>query len=390
MDTLLPLDQFSFAGGVTPDRLRDFLVHCYRHGVSDIHLQSGGPLIVGHHGRMIRCSPFTLDHPTLLYLTDRIFSPDIKALIQRGTGADRSLQLEGNSDGRFGLQRGERLRFRANFTQATIRGLSTAAAVTLRIINNHIPDLSDMGLPEDLFRALAALPHEGIGLICGPTGSGKSTLLTATYQHHGRTSPHCKIVTYEDPVEALLGGNDWVLQPQQCEVGKDVPSFAAGLRLSMRQAPTIIGIGEIRDGETVEGMVNCALSGHLCLGTEHAFSPGHAFSRSVRMLPSDNREPLAWDMLELLQFIIVQRLIPTTDGRRQAVREYILFDESVRSQLRQHAWNQWPSVLNDMLTRNGARIADDAWSLYQEGRITEATATEYIGFQEFTRRKKHG
>ncbi|NGA78914.1 Flp pilus assembly complex ATPase component, partial [Escherichia coli] len=171
--------------------------------MSDIHLQSGGPLIVGHHGRMIRCSPFTLDHPTLLYLTDQIFSPDIKALIQRGTGADRSLQLEGNSDSRFGLQRGERLRFRANFTQATIRGLSTAAAVTLRIINNHIPDLSDMGLPEDLFRALAALPHEGIGLICGPTGSGKSTLLTATYQHHGRTSPHCKIVTYEDPVEAL-------------------------------------------------------------------------------------------------------------------------------------------------------------------------------------------
>lgn len=108
MDTLLPLEQFSFAGGVTPDRLRGFLVHCYRHGVSDIHLQSGGPLIVGHHGRMIRCSPFTLDHPTLLYLTDQIFSPDIKALIQRGTGADRSLQLEGNSDGRFGLQRGGR------------------------------------------------------------------------------------------------------------------------------------------------------------------------------------------------------------------------------------------------------------------------------------------
>ncbi|HFV4884907.1 TPA: plasmid transfer ATPase TraJ, partial [Escherichia coli] len=99
MDTLLPLDQFSFAGGVTPDKLRGFLVHCYRHGVSDIHLQSGGPLIVGHHGRMIRCSPFTLDHPTLLYLTDQIFSPDIKALIQRGTGADRSLQLEGSSDG---------------------------------------------------------------------------------------------------------------------------------------------------------------------------------------------------------------------------------------------------------------------------------------------------
>ncbi|MFO6428218.1 ATPase, T2SS/T4P/T4SS family [Escherichia coli] len=74
-----------------------------------------------------------------------------------------------------------------------------------------------MELPEDLFRALAAPSHEGIGLICGPTGSGKSTLLTATYQHHGRTSPHCKIVTYRNPVEALLRGGQRYAAPSSAK-----------------------------------------------------------------------------------------------------------------------------------------------------------------------------
>ncbi|WP_366539125.1 ATPase, T2SS/T4P/T4SS family [Salmonella enterica] len=92
----------------------------------------------------------------------------------------------------------------------------------------------------------------------GPTGSGKTTLLTSVYQHHGETTPDCKVTTYEDPIEGLLGGPNWLLQPQQCEIGRDVPTYAEGLRLSMRQAPTIIGIGEVRDSETVEGMVKRA------------------------------------------------------------------------------------------------------------------------------------
>ncbi|EBP7214862.1 plasmid transfer ATPase TraJ, partial [Salmonella enterica] len=281
------LDKFDFSAGLTPDVFRAFFVHCYRHGVSDIHLQSGGPLVLGHHGRKIRASAFTLDHSTLLLLIDSLFSPLVKARIQAGKGDDAALQLEGDSQQRYGLERGERIRFRANFTQATIRGLSTAIAVTLRVINNQIPALNSLGLPDPLYQTLAHLPVEGIGLIVGPTGSGKTTLLTSVYQHHGETTPDCKVTTYEDPIEGLLGGPNWLLQPQQCEIGRDVPTYAEGLRLSMRQAPTIIGIGEVRDSETVEGMVSAALSGHLCLGTEHAFSAGHAFARSIRMLPAE-------------------------------------------------------------------------------------------------------
>ncbi|EDN1973148.1 plasmid transfer ATPase TraJ [Salmonella enterica] len=337
----------------------------------------------------MRASAFTLDHSTLLLLIDSLFSPLVKARIQAGKGDDAALQLEGDSQQRYGLERGERIRFRANFTQATIRGLNTAIAVTLRVINNQIPALNSLGLPDPLYQTLAHLPVEGIGLIVGPTGSGKTTLLTSVYQHHGETTPDCKVTTYEDPIEGLLGGPNWLLQPQQCEIGRDVPTYAEGLRLSMRQAPTIIGIGEVRDSETVEGMVSAALSGHLCLGTEHAFSAGHVFARSIRMLPAENREPLAHDMLELMRFIVMQRLVPTTDGRRCAIQEYVLFDDELRESLRRHEYTQWATVLNKDLAAQEARISDLVWKKYQENRVSEETVRSYLGNSEFIKRRQH-
>lgn len=346
------------------------------------------PLVLGHHGRKIRASAFTLDHSSLLLLIDFLFSPLVKARIQGGKGDDAALQLEGDSQQRYGLERGERIRFRANFTQATIRGVNTAIAVTLRVINNHIPALNSLGLPDPLYQTLAHLPVEGIGLVVGPTGSGKTTLLSSVYQHHGETDLNSKVTTYEDPVETLLGGPNWLLQPQQCEIGRDVPSYAEGLRLSMRQAPTIIGIGEVRDGETTEGMVSSALSGHLCLGTEHAFSAGHAFARSIRMLPPENREPLAHDMLELMRFIVMQRLVPTTDGRRRAIQEYVLFDDELRESLRQHEYTQWASLLTRDLARREARISDHVWKMYREESVTEDIARSYIGASEFIKRSQ--
>ncbi|EAB6707544.1 plasmid transfer ATPase TraJ [Salmonella enterica subsp. enterica] len=382
------LDKFDFSAGLTPDVFRAFFVHCYRHGVSDIHLQSNAPLVLGHHGRKIRASAFTLDHSSLLLLIDFLFSPLVKARIQGGKGDDAALQLEGDSQQRYGLERGERIRFRANFTQATIRGVNTAIAVTLRVINNHIPALNSLGLPDPLYQTLAHLPVEGIGLVVGPTGSGKTTLLSSVYQHHGETDLNSKVTTYEDPVETLLGGPNWLLQPQQCEIGRDVPSYAEGLRLSMRQAPTIIGIGEVRDGETTEGMVSSALSGHLCLGTEHAFSAGHAFARSIRMLSPENREPLAHDMLELMRFIVMQRLVPTTDGRQRALQEYVLFDDELRESLRQHEYTQWASLLTRDLARREARISDHVWKMYREESVTEDIARSYIGASEFIKRSQ--
>lgn len=383
---MLPLDKFDFSRGVTADTFRAFLVHCYRHNVSDVHLQSGGPLIVDCHGRKMVTSQFRLEHATLVRLVDEIYSPDIKALVQGGRGADRALQLEGDSNQRYGLQRGERVRFRSNFVQATIGALNTAMAVTSRIIPSAILPLASMALPEDLFHSL--LPQDGIGLVCGPTGSGKSTLLAATYQHYGQTHPDGKLVTNEDPVEYLLGGPEWVLQPQQCEIGRDIPSFADGIRLAMRQAMNVIGVGEIRDLLTLQAALACAQTGHLALSTLHAFSPGHALSRCVLMAPADAREQTAFDLLDALRYVVVQRLLPTTDGRRQAVREYVLFDDSFRERLVCEHFTRWPALINATLREQGTRIADQAWRLFAAGRIDARVAQDAMGWAEFSRLRR--
>jgi defect-in-organelle-trafficking protein DotB len=380
------LENFDFSGGITADKLRSFFVHCYRHNVSDIHLQSGGPVIVDCHGRKLIASKFSFDHSTLVRMVDEIYSPEIKALVQSGRGADRALQLEGDNNSRYSLERGERVRFRTNFIQATVGQITTAMCLTLRIIPTIIPNIDSLGLEDDLRHSL--LPLDGIGLVCGPTGSGKSTLLASTYQHYGETNPNGKVTTYEDPVEYVLGGPKWVLKPQQAEIGRDVQNFAEGLRLSLRQAPTVIGVGEIRDLETLQAGIACAQSGHTTLSTLHAFSPGHAFARCIRMSSSDSREQTAFELLDALRYVVVQRLLPTTDGKRQAVREYVLFDEDWRHKLALEHFSRWPEMINNSLRENESRISDQAWRLFCAGRIDEWIAQDLMGWRELSEKRR--
>lgn len=376
------LEKFDFStGGMNADNLREFFTHCYRHNVSDIHLQSGQPIVLDHYGRKVIATQFNMPPSKLIHLIDEIYSPDVKSMVQGGRSIDRALQLEGDHNNRFGLARGERLRFRTNFIQATIGSLSTAMGVTLRVIPSAIPSLEDMGLPADLRRSL--LPRKGLGLVCGQTGSGKSTLLASVYQHYGETHPHSKLVTYEDPVEYLFGGPQWILKPQQSEINRDVPSFAEGLRASLRQAPTLIGVGEIRDLETLQAAVACAQSGHLTMSTLHSSSPGHAFSRCIRMVPSDTREQTAYDLLDELRFIVQQSLIPTTDGKRKAVREYVIFDEDWRHRLGEHHFSRWPEMINAFLKERQERMVDRVWELFVTGQVEASVAEEFIGWREF-------
>ncbi|EFG2810537.1 Flp pilus assembly complex ATPase component TadA, partial [Salmonella enterica subsp. enterica serovar Typhimurium] len=109
----------------------------------------------------------------------------------------------------------------------------------------------------------------GLGFVCGETGSGKSTLCSALYRYIMDNFPDAKIVTYEDPVEYILGNENDLLPPHQAEIGRDVVSFAAGLRSAVRRNPEIIGVGEIRDNETADAAVQAGNTGHYCLSTMH-------------------------------------------------------------------------------------------------------------------------
>lgn len=381
---MLPAFDFHKHGGITGDALRSFLVHCSRNNVSDIFLQGGGPLVVDLYGRKVRASEFRIEPPQLARLMDDVFSEQIKGDLKSGKGVDRALQLTGDIYNRYGLGRGERLRFRCNFVQATIGDYDMVPALTLRTIPTVIPQLESLGLEDDLFPAL--LPHKGIGLVVGETGSGKSTLLAAIYQYCAQHYPDRKIVTAEDPIEFLLNFPDVILMPEQSQIGRDVASFAEHLRLSLRRAPGVIGVGEIRDLETLYGAVMNGQSGHLCLSTMHTDSPGETIPRALMLVPTELREAMAHNLLSNLQYIIAQRLLRTTDGKRQAVREYLVFDDDVREELGRLDHTRWRDWIDNHLSERKARMSDKAWALYQQGRISQHELLTVITRRELERR----
>lgn len=385
-ENTFPAFSFHQHGGVTASAMATFLVHCARHNVSDIFLQGGGPAVVSRYGRLIRATEFPIEPAILNRITEELFSPDIPGTLRGGNGVDRAMTLNGDINQRYGLARGEKQRFRANFVQAHIGRYENAPAITLRVINAVIPSLDSLGLEHDLYEAL--LPHDGLGLVCGETGSGKSTLLASVYQHCQLSEPDRKIVTLEDPVEYLLEHPDAILMPEQQQIGVDIGSFAEGLRYSLRRAPGLIGIGEIRDGATVSGAMANAESGHACLSTMHTATPGEAIPRALRMLPPEQREAGAFDLLRMLRYVVVQRLLRTTDGKRQAVRSYIVFDDTLRMALSRYPYQEWGARIDEKITERRGRIKDKAWQLYIEGRIDGTELLKVMSWKELAERQK--
>ncbi|HEB4876188.1 TPA: plasmid transfer ATPase TraJ [Kluyvera ascorbata F0526] len=364
------LKPFDFGGGLNADTLRGFMVWCARNHVSDIHLQGDNHFVVGRYGRLLRASPFVVADDTLAKLMDEVFTPELRPQVRGGVSVDRSIQLDGDMSGRWGLNRGERIRFRVNLLQGTAGRQDSTIAWTMRVIPSEIPSLEEMGLEKTLMANL--LPAKGMGLWGGITGSGKSTALAATYRHCLDTDPDRKVTTKEDPIEFILGRPGDVLPPLQSQVGKDIPDFATGIRADLRRAPSLIGVGEMRDRETIDAGIRAGQLGHLCLSTTHIDSPGEAFPRLLMEFPHESREAMAWSLLNVLQYVVVQTLLRTTDGRRTAVREFIIIDHELREKLGGMPWSQWGTHINAIIRLEKRRIVDQAWQLYCAGRIAES------------------
>jgi defect-in-organelle-trafficking protein DotB len=357
---------FDFSSGLNADTLRSFMVYCARNHVSDIHLQGDNHFVIGRYGRLLRASPFSVADDTMSKLMDDIFSPEMRPKVRGGISIDRALQLDGDANNRWSLDRGERVRFRVNLLQGTA-GRQKTIGWTMRVIPSEIPPLEGMGLEPELMENI--LPEKGLALWGGITGSGKSTALASTYRYCLDTYPDRKVTTKEDPIEFILGRPNDVLPPLQSQVGEDIPDFATGIRADLRRAPSVMGVGEMRDRETIDAGIRAGQLGHLCLSTTHIDSPGEVFARLLMEFPHESRDAMAWALLGVLQYVVVQTLLRTTDGKRTAVREYIVIDHALREKLGGMPWSQWGAHVNSIIRLEKRRIVDQAWRLCAEGRI---------------------
>ena len=200
--------------------------------------------------------------------------------------------------------------------------------LVFRTINTSIPKFEDLGLPAVLRDV--GMTKRGLVLFVGGTGSGKSTSLAAMIGYRNENS-HGHIVTIEDPVEYVHEHKNCIIT--QREVGVDTDSWEAALKNTLRQAPDVILIGEIRDRDTMEHAIAFAETGHLCMGTLHANNSNQAMDRIINFFPEERRPQLLMDLSLNLKAVISQRLLPLKQGKGRVVAVEVLLNSPLISDL---------------------------------------------------------
>ena len=244
-------------------------------------------------------------------------------------------------------------------------------SMVCRNIKLDIPLFEDLKLPEILLKVV--MEKRGLVLFVGGTGSGKSTSLAALIDHRNRNSSG-HIITIEDPVEYVHRHKKSIIN--QREVGVDTRSFHAALKNTLRQAPDVILIGEIRDRETMEHALAFADTGHLAISTLHANNANQALDRIINFFPEDRRPQLLNDLGNNLKAFVSQRLVKTVDGKRRAAVEVMLGTPTVRDLIKRNEFSELKEIMEK--SKNlGMQTFDQALiDLVHEGAIDEEEAVK--------------
>jgi twitching motility protein PilU len=315
---------------------------------SDLFITAGFPPAMKVDGKMtpVTTQPLTPQHTIEL----------ARAVMNDKQAAD----FEATKECNFAISPAGIGRFRVNaFMQQGRVGM------ILRTINVTIPDLDDLKLPPVLKDVV--MTKRGLVLFVGGTGSGKSTSMAAMIGYRNQNS-HGHIITIEDPVEYVHEHRNCVIT--QREVGVDTDSWESALKNTLRQAPDVILIGEIRDREVMEHAIAFAETGHLAMGTLHANNSNQALDRIINFFPEERRPQLLMDLSLNLKAIVSQRLIPLKEGKGRAAAIEILLNSPLIADL---IFKGDVHEIKEIMKKSrelGMQTFDQAlFDLYEEGRI---------------------
>lgn len=216
-----------------------------------------------------------------------------------------------------------------------------APAVAIRMLNDTIPTIDELGLPEH-FKNLALLPR-GLFLVTGPTGSGKSTTLAAMIDYINNNRA-CHILTFEDPIEYKHNNKRSMIN--QREIGVDVNSFAGALKSALREDPDVILVGEMRDLETTASAITAAETGHYVMSTLHTTGAAATVDRIIDQFPAGQQTQMRILLAQVLRGVITQTLIPKADGSgRVAAFEIMICNDAISNMIRENKCHQITSAL---------------------------------------------
>ena len=322
---------------------------------SDLYLSTGAPPSARFDG-------------TLKVLTDQPFKPgEVAAIAASIMDAEQRLEFDRELEMNLAISLPGIGRFRVNIFKQR-----NDVSIVARNIKLDIPRFEDLKLPPVLLETV--MLKQGLMLFVGATDCGKSTSLASLIDYRNRhSSGH--IITIEDPVEYIHRHKRSIIN--QREVGVDTRSFHAALKNTLRQAPDVVLIGEIRDRETMEHALAFADTGHLVISTLHAHNANQALDRIINFFPDERRTQLLHDLGNNLKAFVSQRLVRTRDGQRRAAVEVMLGTPTIADLIRRHEFDELKGIM-EKSANVGMQTFDGAlFALVAEGAIDEAQALKH-------------
>ena len=336
--------------------IEEILTAAKEAGASDVHLTVGIPPKMRVNGNLV-----TMDFPKMLP-ADTL---DVVLSIMTETQRDR-YEEKGEYDMSFAIP--NVARYRVNVFKQ--RG---SAALAFRVVATEIPSPEKLGVPEsvvDLYQR-----KRGLILVTGPTGSGKSTTLAAIIDKVN-SNRDAHIITLEDPIEYLHQHK--MSMVNQREIGLDSENYANALRAALREDPDVILVGEMRDFETISVAITAAETGHLVLSTLHTIGAASTIDRVIDVFPPHQQQQIRVQLSNVLEAVISQQLIPTSDGRgRCAAFEVMHANHAVRNLIREGKSHQLQSVMQTNRKIGMITMDDAILQLYYDGRIDRELAIQF-------------
>ncbi|TWC13283.1 MULTISPECIES: PilT/PilU family type 4a pilus ATPase [unclassified Pseudomonas] len=319
---------------------------------SDLYLSTGAPPSARFDG-------------VLKPLTDQPFKPGaVAAIAESIMDAEQRLEFDRELEMNLAISLAGVGRFRVNIFKQR-----NDVSIVARNIKLDIPRFEDLKLPAVLLETV--MLKQGLILFVGATDCGKSTSLAALIDYRNRHSTG-HIVTIEDPIEYIHRHKQSIIN--QREVGVDTRSFHAALKNTLRQAPDVVLIGEIRDRETMEHALAFADTGHLVISTLHAHNAHQALDRIINFFPEERRKQLLHDLSNNLKAFVSQRLVRTLDGQRRAAVEVMLGTPTIGDLIRRNQLDELKDIM-EKSAEFGMQTFDGAlYALVMEGAISEEEA----------------
>lgn len=348
--------------------IKEFLMRMDSLGGSDVFFLGGDYVWMSINGRKVKMTTRILSDAEILIIAQTIHDVSAQASLFSGNRIDIPYEFR-YKDSETG--KSLRARYRVNMVSCQRNG-KNSITITVRGIPTTPPKVKDLGV-ENIIVETCDKTDQGLILVVGATGSGKSTLLASILRDQLEdTESHRNIVTVESPIEFVY---DDIQKPSslitQLQVGKNIHSFEEGVINCMRMAPNTILVGEMRDYETVSAAIEASVTGHAVIGTAHSNNVSETFQRLVATYPKDLQQQARFEILQSMKMVVAQRLVPTIDGKRTAIREYLILNQKVKDEILESQNMATTSFL--AVEKFGRPMMSDVNDKYESGIISEKT-----------------